>query len=217
MKRLCLLVCAFILVCFLGGCQQENAGTMHSITMHDAEWLFEKIPSSARTGETVTVKISKAYDVGFMFMVNGKEMEMVDEAYEYWLFSFPMPDEDVEIDFRTYDGFLPDRNYAVLIETFWRQNPEAEYVHIREYYGEYESGAIAAMIDWCDYTANLWSEEIAGCEFRYGDGNCLQVLCSGQFYKLAGAYEKGLLTDGDLQAIYEQYKDVHKGVYENHE
>ena len=80
---------------------------------------------------------------------------MTDNTNEYWLFSFTMPDEDVEIDFKTYDGFLPEVNYGTLIETFWLQNLDAEYVSIREYYDEYDS-AIVAMIDSCDYTANIW-------------------------------------------------------------
>jgi hypothetical protein len=138
---------------------------------------------------------------------------MKDDADEYWLFSFTMPDEDVEIAFNTYDGFLPDINYGKLIETFLKQNPKAEYVNIREYYGEYESGAIVAMIEAWDYTANEWSEEIAGYEFLYGSGNCLQVLQNDTFYKLPAAYEKGILTKVDIQSIHEQYVSAHEGAY----
>ena len=117
MKKLLSLICAVMVVCSLGGCQQDTNAAKHSITMHDEDWLFEKIPSSARAGDTVTVKISKATDVGYMFMMNGEEIEMEDDADKYWLFTFTMPDEDVEIDFNTYDGFLPDINYGKLIET----------------------------------------------------------------------------------------------------
>ena len=217
MKKLFILICAVLVVCSLVGCQQDMNAAKHSITMYDEDWLFEKIPSSARVGDTVTVKISKAFDVGYMFMMNGEEIEMEDDTDKYWLFTFTMPDEDVEIDFNTYDGFLPDINYGKLIETFWKQNPEAEYVRIREYYGEYESGAIVAMIDWCDYTSNEWCEEIAGCEFRYGNGNCLQVLHDDSFYKLPTAYEKGILTEDDIQEIHEQYVSAHKDAYTENE
>lgn len=219
MKKLIIMIGALLCILCFFGCEydlQSNKVT-HSITMNDKDWLFEKIPSSAKAGDIVTIKISKAYDVGFIFLVNGEQIGMTDYTENYWLFSFTMPDEDVKIDFKTYDGFLPGMNYAKLIETFWMQNLEAEHVNIREYYGEYDSGAIVAMIDWCDYTSNEWSPNVGGCEFIYGDGNCLQVLHDDSFYKLPAAYEKGILTEADIMAIHEQYVSAHKGAYAENE
>ena len=181
--------------------------------MHDEDWLYEDIPALAEAGEPVTVKIGKAYDVGYLFLVNGERIEMTDYTDAYWCFTFTMPAEDVEIDFKTYDGFLPDINYARLIETFWMQNLDAEYVHIREYYDETERGAVIAMIDSCDYTDNIWSEEVAGCRFVYGDGNRLQVLYDGAFYTLPEAYAKGCLTEENIEQLFWRYYFRHSGMY----
>ena len=79
MKKLLSLICAVMVICSLGGCRQDTNAAKHSITMHDEDWLFEKLPSSARAGDTVTVKISKAFDVGYMFIMNGEEIEMEDD------------------------------------------------------------------------------------------------------------------------------------------
>ena len=173
MKKIIALLGLLALIFSLVSCQQDGSldnAEKHAITMNDEEWLYEKISSAAKAGDTVQVKIKLATDLGYLFLVNGEEVNMTDNTNEYWLFSFTMPDEDVEIDFKTYDGFLPDVNYGTLIETFWLQNLDAEYVSIREYYGEYD-GAIVAMIDSCDYTANIWCEDVAGMDFMYGDGN----------------------------------------------
>ncbi|MBO5648702.1 MAG: hypothetical protein J6S76_02170, partial [Clostridia bacterium] len=60
---------------------------MHSVSMACTDWLYEEPPSFARAGETVNVKISKAYDVGYLFLVNGEQIEMHDDTDDYWLFS----------------------------------------------------------------------------------------------------------------------------------
>lgn len=211
MRRISLLLCIVLCILLFAGCNSER----YSITMADKDWLYEKIPTSAKAGETVTVKISLATDLGYLFLVNGEEIESTDGTSDYWIFNFTMPDEDVTIEFKTYDGFLPDANFGVLIETFWMQNPEAEYVSVRDYCGEYESGAIVAMIDAWDYTANVWSETVGGCEFLYGNGNRLQVLVDGKFYTLPEAYGNGYLTDADISAVYEKYRAAHAGAYEN--
>ncbi|MBE6540879.1 MAG: hypothetical protein E7672_00305 [Ruminococcaceae bacterium] len=187
----------------------------HTLTMNDPEWLYESLDGAYDFGETVEVKISKAYDVGYIFFVNGKPLgnDSYSEGDDYWQFSFVMPDEPVVIDFKTYDGFLPDMNYGILIETYWTANPEAELVSVREYYGEFASGAIVGMIDAFDHIAVLWSEEVGGWEFRYIDGNRIIVLYEGEFYTLSEAYEKGYLTDSDLSTIHEKFREMHEEMY----
>ena len=215
MKKVIALLGILALIISLTACQKDGSldnTEKHSITMNDEEWLYEKIPSAAKFGEPVQVKIKFATDLGYLFLVNGDEVNMTDNTNEYWLFSFTMPDEDVEIDFKTYDGFLPDANYGTLIETFWLQNLDAEYVSIREYYDEYDS-AIVAMIDSCDYTANIWCEEVAGMDFMYGDGNRLLVLKDGAFYTLTDAYDKGVLTKESIENLFWRFFFQHSGLY----
>ena len=216
MKKIFALVCIMTLILSLVGCQNDehsNDTEKYSIKMNDEDWLYEKIPSTAKAGDTVQVKIQFATDLGYLFLVNGDQIEMTDNTAEYWQFTFTMPDKDVEIDFKTYDGFLPDVNYGTLIETFWLQNLDAEYVSIREYYGEYENGAIVAMIDSCDYTANIWCEEVAGMDFMYGDGNRLLVLKDGTFHTLTEAYEKGVLTKESIGNLFWKFFFKHSGIY----
>ena len=185
------------------GCGEKK----YSIKMNDENWLYEKLPSSAKVGEKVTVKIKFATDMGYIFMVNGERINQDDnvESNNYWQFSFTMPDENVVIDFKTYDGFLPTPEYGTLIETYWIQNPKAEYVRVREYYGEYGNGALVAMIDAEEYTSNVWSEEVAGYNFVYSDGNRLKVLYNDKFYTLPEAHQKGYLTKENIENIFSEY------------
>ena len=214
MKKGLFLLWAVLLMLALFGCRgDKGAAEQYTITMRDEDWLYEALPSSAAAGDTVTVKIAKAYDVGYLFLVNGERVEMLDYTDTYWRFAFPMPEENVEINFKTYDGFLPDMHYAELIEAFWLQNLDAEYVSIREYYDAVESGAVIAMIDSCDYTANIWSEEVAGCRFVYGDGNCLQVFADETFYTLPEAYANGWLTEENVEKLFWRYFFTHPGLY----
>ncbi len=215
MKKVIALLGILALIISLTACQKDGSldnTEKHSITMNDEDWLYGKMPSAAKAGDTVQVKIKFATDLGYLFLVNGDEVNMTNNTNEYWLFSFTMPDEDVEIDFKTYDGFLPDVNYGTLIETFWLQNLDAEYVSIREYYGEYD-GAIVAMIDSCDYTANIWCEEVAGMDFMYGDGNRLLVLKDGTFHTLTGAYDRGVLSKESIENLFWRFFFQHSGLY----
>ena len=209
-----MLLFAIMLTLFVG-CDEGENEKKYSIKMNNENWLYEKLPSSAFVGDKVSVKIKFATDLGYIFMVNGERIKQDDnvESGDYWQFSFTMPNEDVVIDFKTYDGFLPTPEYGTLIETYLIQNPDSEYVRVREYYGEYNSGAIVAMIDEEEYTSNEWSEEVAGCNFVYGDGNRLKVLYEGKFYTLPQAYEKEHLTKENVSEIFSKYSANHAVAY----
>ena len=186
----------------------------YSLVMNDAEWLWENLNPTYKAGETVSVKIKIAYDLGYLLFVNGKRvMPENTSVTDYWEFIFTMPACDTVIDFRTYDGFLPNQNYAVLYEAFWEQNLNADYVSIRHYYGEYSSGAIVAMIDWADYTEALWNEKVGNTVIRYNNGNHILVLYEGKFYNLRAAYEYGFITDEDLSAISNLHKEFYPFLY----
>lgn len=176
----------------------------YSVTMNDEEWLYESLKPTYKAGETVTVKIKMAMDLGYIFLVNGEKITNErDVDGLYWEFTFTMPSEDVVIDFKTYDGFLPDYNYSRLIEAHWMKYPDAPWVSVRHYYGEFASGAIVAMVDAGGYAEYCWSETVAGYTFDYGDGNRITVLYEGEIYTLEEAYESGYLTNDDLKTICE--------------
>ena len=92
-------------------------------------------------------------------------------------------------------------NYALLVDCYKKEYSPTDKVTIKAYYGEFESGAIVAMIESGYYTLALWEEEIEDITIRYSNGNRIQVLYEGKFYTLTEAYEKGYLTYEDLQII----------------
>ena len=173
----------------------------YSLTMNNEEWLYEDLEPAYKAGETVSVKIKSATDLGFLLFVNGERvMPELNDNYEYWEFVFTMPDKDVVIDFKTYDGFLPDANYAVLIEAFWEKIPSAESVSVIRYYGEFGSGALVAMMvcSEYDFTEAVWDECIDDVIIHYSNGNRILVLYKGEFYNLTKSYENGILSKTDI-------------------
>lgn len=178
----------------------------YKLTMNDPEWLYEDLKPTYRVGETVSVKIRMAYDLGYIFLVNGARV--YDDRYvsgEYWEFTFTMPERDTEIDFLTYDGFLPDKNYSVLIEAYLIKHQDAEYVYIDKYYGETSRGALVAMIVAGDYSDEEWQEKIGNVTIEYYNGNRITVYYRGKFYTLTEAYSEGCITFEELQKIAEQH------------
>ena len=122
----------------------------YKVTMNDEKWLFEDLKDRYYEGEKVTVKIGTVTDTGYLLLANGKNVKEVipnsDGNYDYWEFEFTMPSEDVVLEFKTYDGFLQYPNEGRLIETYILAHPTVESAWIDRYYGEYESGAIVAII-----------------------------------------------------------------------
>jgi hypothetical protein len=182
----------------------EEALSNYSVTMNDEAWLWEELKPSYKAEETVSVKIAMALDVGYMFFVNGEQIATCNDVDGlYWEFTFTMPECDVEIDFKTYDGFLPDANYGLLIETYWLQNLDAESVSVRRYYGEFDSGAIVAMMHVGHFDDAEWSEVVADITFQYYDSDRITVLYDGVFYTLPEAYQYGFISADDLSVIAE--------------
>ena len=181
----------------------------YSLMMNTPELLYEELKHTYCAGEIVSVKISMVTDTGFLFFVNGEEIaDYQDVDGLYWEFTFPMPACETYVHFKTYDGFLPDWNYAVLMETYYRQNLDAPFVHVRHYYGEFASGAIVAMLDTSGYDEYLWQEEIGDTVIHYRDGNRIVALCpNNKFYTLTEAFENGYLTTEDIAAIAEMHNN----------
>lgn len=190
----------------IGVDNEKESKTSYSVTMKNKEWLYEDLKPSYKAGEEVVVKIGIVTDTGYFLVGNGEKIE--EDAWEsnrdWWQFTFTMPQEDVVIEFKTYDGFLQYPNEALLIETYWLANPTAEYVRVKHYYGEYESGAIVAMIEAGDYAQAAWMESIELYDVWYNDGNRILVLFNGNFYTLTEAYENKYLTIEDIIDIRAQ-------------
>ena len=181
----------------------------YSLMINAPEWLYEELKHTYYADEIVSVKLHMATDVGFLFFVNGEEITNYQcDSGLYWEFTFPMPACDTVIHFKTYDGFLPDVNYGTLIETYYRQNLDARFVHVRHYYGEFASGAIVAMLDTGGYDDFLWEEMIGDTIIHYSNGNRIVALCpNNKFYTLTEAFENGYLTAEDITAIAEMHNN----------
>ena len=178
------------------------SGEDYSLTMSNTRWLYGSLKSTYKAGETVYVQIKKALDIGYLFLVNGEKIDVKNDRYDdFWIFEFVMPAEDTVIEFYTYDGFVPNENYAILCESYILANPGCVGVCVEKYYGEFESGAIVAMMGGGAYTDALWDEVIDGIIVHYYDGNRILVLYEGDFYTLTEAYEAGYLTRDDISDI----------------
>lgn len=96
-----------------------------------------------------------------------------------------------------------------LLAAYGRDNPAEHYGEPRivHYYGQYESGAIVAMMTCTEvlYTDALWQEQIDSVRIPYTNGNRIIVLYDDVFYTLTEAYEAGYLTLSDLKNI----RDLH--------
>lgn len=72
------------------------------------------------------------------------------------------------------------------------------------YYGSC-NGNVAVMIYGKDegYTHALWDDHVAGSVIHYHDGNQILIWNDGEFYWLNAAYEKGILSKGEIALIAE--------------
>ena len=186
----------------------------HTLTMNDEDWLYEPLKSAYKAGEVVSVKIGKAFDLGYLFFVNGERIYQSGEGREFWEFTFTMPNCNAVIDFKTYDGFLPNINYAILCEAFWTKYLDSDFVYVSHYYGEFESGAIVAMIESGYYDEALWDEAVADTVIHYNNGNRIIVLFGGEFYTLSKAYENGYITNDDLTVISQLHQEFFPYLYD---
>lgn len=82
-----LLLCVLVLTAFVG-CNVLDSNR-HGIEMKNESRLYEKLPSSANAGDAIIVKIRFATDLGYIFVVNGEQIEPDDvESNNYWQFAF---------------------------------------------------------------------------------------------------------------------------------
>ena len=178
------------------------SGEDFNVEVYNARnWFYENLDSTYKAGEIVYIKIKKATDIGIVIVVNGEKLEMTGEDESYWEYAFTMPESDITVCFNTYDGFLPHENYGKLCESYILDDPYIGSTYVMEYYGEFESGAIVAMMGGGYYTGALWDEMIDGIVIRYYNGNRILVLYEDVFYTLTEAYEFGYLTIDDIAHI----------------
>ncbi len=193
----------------------------HKVTMKDEDWLFEDLKDRYFEGEKVTVKIGTVTDTGYLLLANGKNVKEVvpnsDGSYDYWEFAFTMPNEDVVLEFKTYDGFLQYPNEGRLIESYILANSDVESAWIDRYYGEYESGAIVAIIkSRNDADQVLTIENVQNFSFIYPTENTvISVLYGSAFYSVKDAYNNGYLSADDLEDIYQKHMSFFDYLYKS--
>lgn len=175
----------------------------HSLGYNISTSLYEELRPYYKAGETVTVKVSMVYDLGFVLYVNGEELQRELETEDYWQYSFIMPDGPVRITSMTYDGNAMAPYEEYIRDVYCAYYPGSEFPSVACYYGEYD-GAYVALLDTPADDA-LWSEEIEGFLFRYHNGNGILVFYEDDFCNLSTALKDGILTVDDISAIYTEH------------
>lgn len=183
-----------------------DPAVLYNLTMSiGSDWLYEPIDEAYVDGEEVTVRIKFATDVGTLFFLNGEVIDAVtgDDQLGYWEYSFIMPKKDSEIIFHTYDGTAP---YAEMLKAFILSNP---YLFTGEeqfyYYGEFGDGVTVALQ--LGYGEAIWSTAVGGYTFVTPNTHDMMAFHNGTLYELQTAYDMGLLTDGDLEAMMTTHKE----------
>ena len=120
--------------------------------------------------------------------------EVVGEENFSIIFDTQLPPTDKELE-----------NYERIIEIYTEKYCKDFICQnvVFEYYGEYESGAIVALV-YCSgrgYATYEWTETVAGYDFKYGDANSINVFYNGDCYSLSQAYSNGYLTQEDIATI----------------
>ena len=65
-------------------------------------------PTEAKPGNTVQLHAYPLMDAELVLYANGVKMIQTYADYDFWVYIFTMPDEDVVITYEILDGFLPD-------------------------------------------------------------------------------------------------------------
>jgi len=83
---------------------ERTAFGYHKLNYRIEGNLYEDLRPYYKAGERVSVKIAKMTDLGFDMYLNGEKLKYEKEAFEYWEYSFIMPDAPAFLEFKTYDG-----------------------------------------------------------------------------------------------------------------
>lgn len=84
----------------------EQTSNHYKVTAELDDWLYDNLKKRYKAGEEVIVKINIAHDIGFSLYMNGEELprNLRESGREYWQYTFTMPEEDVLLTYKTYDG-----------------------------------------------------------------------------------------------------------------
>ena len=191
----------------------EAPAVLSNLTMPvGSEWLYEPIDEAYVPGELVTVRFKCVADMEPLLILNEAFVEATegDEQTGYLEYSFLMPQKDSEIIFHTYDGTAP---YAYLLKSYYTAHPKAESASVGRVYGEYENGAVAALINGTPTTALAWEESIYTKKIRYTNGNQIWVYHEGSLYTVQEAFAQGILSLADIEMIENTQKDLYPDLY----
>ena len=90
----------------------------------------------------------------------------------------------------------------------------ADDVKILSFYGEY-SGAYAVFLSGAPvgYPQAEFTLQVNGLPFIFASYHTMDIYCDGELYGLSEAFDGGILSEADLQALYEAYKARHADAY----
>jgi hypothetical protein len=191
---------------------ETSVSASYTLKMLDPAWLCEPIEEKYTAGETVNIKIITVMnDVGYMMLMNGIEITAAAVAPEYLLYCFTMPSEDVTLDLK----IITDRDNEDLLRDYYIQYPDKEQVSVLYDYGEYNPylPCRAVLLKSEAEGSEPKNVLIGGLEFRYVDGNDIQVYRNNRFYTLNIAYTNGYLTRSDLEQIQALHMERYPELY----
>ncbi len=90
---------------------------------------------------------------------------------------------------------------------------DIKYIHQRyvsghHFYGYYNGAIVAQVWEPKGSPDTIKVETIAGFEFQFTDRMKIEVIYNNDDYDIKEAYEKGILTDADIEAFYADYSEA---------
>ncbi len=90
----------------------------------------------------------------------------------------------------------------------------ADEVYVETYFGGFGKNHVAFIgSKWFMYSQALWSETLMGLQFRYSDGQKLNVYRDGQMLTLSEAVENGWFTQEELEQLHAVYQAQYPYLY----
>ncbi len=102
-KLLALVLMTALCVGCLASCGLFGARSIRYANDETKSFLVDDhSPKWAKPGETVVLRAYPIIDASLMLYVNGAAITNVKSDFEYWEYTFTMPDEDVVISYKVY-------------------------------------------------------------------------------------------------------------------
>lgn len=183
----------------------------YSIRLSGNESDVVSAPKNAKGGETVEIKTVILYDADIEVYVDGEKIEKSHYDSDCWIYSFIMPEHDVEVNIKPVSGWkqksggttkddISEKIKADYVKKHQSDEVTTDTLTLR-FFGEFD-GSYALFVDGpFVYLCVLTSETVDGVTINYSDSHHMTIYRDGEFYTLGEAFDAGYITHDDLVAI----------------